>query len=262
SLRSLAHDRVSSRRHAGCSAAETSTPVCQYVGQRLLEGDGGLPPGRLPEGGVVAHQHGDVDRALEGRVDDEAHGPRRHPQERLGDVLDGHGVTAADVVHGPRLADLHEEAVGAHDVADVGDVAARREVADRHLVAAVALVAGDARGERGGDEAVALPGAQVVERPDPDDRQPVAQPRLLGERGRGGAAGGAAGGRGGGRGRGGGGGGAGGGGAGRGGGAPARAGAGGGRGPRGGGRRAGRGGRGRGGGGWPAGAGRRGPAAQ
>ena len=35
---------------------------------------------------------------------------------------------------------LHEEAVGAHDVADVGDVPLGLEVADRDLVAAVALV--------------------------------------------------------------------------------------------------------------------------
>ena len=117
-----------------------------------------------------------------GRVGHEAHGPRRHGQQRLGDLLHRHRLAPAHVVDLARLAGLdHEQPVGPHDVADVGDVAARGQVADGHLVAAVALVAGDAGGQRRGDEAVALPGAEVVEGPDPDDREPVPEPGLLGE---------------------------------------------------------------------------------
>ena len=60
-----------------------------------------------------------------------------------------------------RLALEHQQPVGAHDVAHVGDAAAGRHAPAGHPVAAVAPVAGDAGPPGAGDGAVALPRAAV-----------------------------------------------------------------------------------------------------
>ncbi len=74
-----------------------------------------------------------------------------------------------------------EQPVGPDHVADVGEVAARGEVADGDDVVAVALGPGDAAGQRRGDELLRLAGADVVERAHAEDAEAVAEVGLVGE---------------------------------------------------------------------------------
>ena len=126
-------------------------------------------------------EHGDVDRAEQLGVGLEAHRAAGHGEQVVGQLLHGDVAAAAHVVDLARLAVLDEQPVGPHHVAHVGEVTAGGQVADRDHVAALHLVAGDARREGGGHELVGLAGAEVVERPHPQHRQLAAEPRLEAE---------------------------------------------------------------------------------
>ena len=80
----------------------------------------------------------------------------------------------ADAIRPPRqtlygragLPVLHQQPVGAHGVAHVGDVAPRVEVADaQHRLAHAGFDLGDLPREARGDVGRRLPGAGVIERP-------------------------------------------------------------------------------------------------
>ena len=101
-------------------------------------GISGSQPVAVGEAGVVAPQHGDVDRAEQLGVGLEAHRATGHGQQVVGQLLHGDVAAAAHVVDLARLAVLDQQPVGPHHVAHVGEVAAGREVADRDHVAALA----------------------------------------------------------------------------------------------------------------------------
>jgi hypothetical protein len=99
----------------------------------------------------------------------------------LGDFGDADTGATAHVVDLARGAVLDEEAIGAHDVADVGDVADRIErtdgdLADRFGVIGLARFGDrDAACERGHEEAIGLARTGVRERADPHSVQARAE---------------------------------------------------------------------------------------
>ena len=178
--------RAAGRGHGasvvGASSPHAGSQVVEQVVQRLIEGDLGLPAGGRLEAAGVAAQHREVDGAHELGVGYRARSGRSAiAQEPVGQLLDGDVAAGAHVVDLAGLALLDEQAVGPDDVADVGEVAAGREVADGHVVGAVALGPGDAAGQGRGDELLGLARAEVVERPHAEDAEPVAEVGLVGE---------------------------------------------------------------------------------
>ena len=129
----------------------------------------------------IAPQDRRVHRAEQVGIRDQGHRAVGQGDEAVGDLLDGDVATGAHVVGLAGLASLSQEPVGPDHVPHVGEVPAGAQVADRDLVAAADLVAGDAGGHRGRHEAVALPGPEVVEGPGPEHGQAVAEVRLQGD---------------------------------------------------------------------------------
>src|SRR5690242_759079 len=80
------------------SAGRGGAVLGQDVGQRLVEGDLGLPARGLAELGVVASEHGGLDLSLEGGVGLQPHGPIGQGDEVLGELTDREVPTGADVV--------------------------------------------------------------------------------------------------------------------------------------------------------------------
>src|SRR6266516_774598 len=139
-------------------------PVLEHVAQRLLEGDGGVPPGGLHEFRMVAEEDRHVAGAEPRRV--LAHLDLRlgHPEQQVEHLADAPGAPAAQVVDLAALALLERQPVAAHDVAHVGEVALGLEVADRqHRRLAALLDVGDLLGEVRGHEHRPAPRPLVVE---------------------------------------------------------------------------------------------------
>jgi hypothetical protein len=113
------------------------------VRQCHRQGDLRGPARRGMDLGRVAPQHGGLDRSLQGGVGLEAHRSVGEGHELLREHGDGEITTRAHVVGLAGGAVLHEQAIGAHDVTDIGDVSARGEVADGNDLVAVAFVVGD-----------------------------------------------------------------------------------------------------------------------
>ncbi len=131
--------------------------------------------------GGVAAQHGQVDGPQQSRVGSQRDRAAGQADESVGQLLDGEVAPRAHVVDLPGLALGHQEAVGAHDVAHVREVAAGREVADRDAPLTVALGPGDPGGEGGRHEAFGLPWPEVVERARQHHLETMAEEGLLGE---------------------------------------------------------------------------------
>ena len=175
--RRLGQRPSSVRRRAPTRARQSSSRSARV----WPSGISGSQPVAARQPGVVAPQHRDVDRPQQLGVGLEAHAARGQREELVGQLLHGDVAARAHVVDLARLAALDQQAVGPHDVAHVGEVASGGQVADRDHVAAVELVAGDARRQRRRHELVGLARAEVVERPHPQHRQPAAEPGLEAE---------------------------------------------------------------------------------
>ncbi len=171
--------------NGGQVSADAFAPVVEDVGQGLVEGDLG-GPSRWPRAGGWSRPGGPACRpGGAGRGRDQRHRAVGQGDEAVGDLLDGDVAAGAHVVGLAGRAVLGQEAVGPDDVADVGEVPAGAQVADRHLVARRssslrAMRDGDGRGH----EAVALAGAEVVEGPGPDARRGRGRGGPGGRRGR------------------------------------------------------------------------------
>ena len=126
----------------------------ENVGQRLFEGEGGRPTRGVAQVGVVADHPWRVDRPNQRRIGHEANGSRGVGEEQVGDFLNADAAPGADVVHVTGRAAFREEAIRAHDVTDIGQVAHGSERSHGDLVDAVAFRARDSRRERRHDELV------------------------------------------------------------------------------------------------------------
>jgi hypothetical protein len=104
-----------------------------------------------------------------GRVGPDLDGRLRLAHERLEQVADAEGFTPANVIGAAGLPFLHQQPVGAHGVADVGDVAPRVEVANlEHRLPNAGFRFDYLPREAGRGVGRRLPRARVVERPRDD----------------------------------------------------------------------------------------------
>src|SRR6267142_4782386 len=157
-------------------------PVLQEVAKGLLEGDRRLPTGHLLELAGVPEQYGDVRRAHAGGVRLDLHLGLRHTEKKIEHLADRPRASGTDVVYLPRLALLEGEPVRAHDVAHVGEIPARVEIADaNHGRAEPLLDIGDLLREIRANEDRAAPWALVVEASCPDHRKLEAHEVLVPE---------------------------------------------------------------------------------
>src|SRR5687768_5273145 len=111
-------------------AGDFLPPVIEEVAQGLLDGDARGPAGVVREAARIAEQERQIVRPQARRVGPDLDGRFRLPHQRLEQIADAEGFTAADVIGAAGLPFLHQQPVSAHGVADVGDVAPRVEVAD------------------------------------------------------------------------------------------------------------------------------------
>src|SRR3990170_482403 len=108
-------------------------PVVEELAERLLEGDLHLPARGPVHLGGIALEHHDIRGAEPGGIGldlDPLH--RGLLQQEVEHLLNGPGAAGAEIVHLAGLAALEQEPVPAHDIAHVGVVPARREVAHVH----------------------------------------------------------------------------------------------------------------------------------
>ena len=126
----------------------------------------------------ITAQHRHLHRADQRRVDLEGQGGPGQVRQPVGDLADGDVTARADVVDpsGPTRPD--EEAVGADHVADVGEVAAGRQIAHRDGAGPAPLGLHDPPGQCRHGELGGLARADVVERADGDHVLAVPQKRL------------------------------------------------------------------------------------
>src|SRR6266542_4002174 len=174
------------RSASGKSSQKTSRhrsppriPVSQScTSATLMAGVAGARSARRGPGALapVAQEVHDVGRAQPGRVDlDRDALDRGLLEEEIQHLLDGPRAARAEIVHFAWLSLLQQQPVAADDVAHVGIVAPRLEIAhvDDGLPEA-GLDLGDLLGEVGGHEDIAAPRPLVVEAARPDDRHAVA----------------------------------------------------------------------------------------
>ena len=139
-------------------------PVVQHIRQRLLDRVPRRPAGGGAELGGVGHEQGLVHRADAGRVDADLDRDAGQGREDLEGVREPGAPAGAEVVDLARRRPFGQEAVGADDVADVGEVADDVEVADLDARPGPGLDLGDLPGQAAEHVAGRLPGAGVVER--------------------------------------------------------------------------------------------------
>ena len=85
--------------------------------------------------------------------------------ERLQHGGDRCRLAAADIVDAAARAPFQQERVGPHDIAHIGEIALRVEIADRNNLALAALHLDDLPGEGADDETVRLPRPDMIEWP-------------------------------------------------------------------------------------------------
>src|SRR5262249_53088702 len=142
------------------------SPILEEVGEGLLERDHALPAQSLLDLLPTAAQHRDVGRPepswILANLDEPEHRPLGQEVE---DPLDRPLHARAEVVHLARRAPLEESPVAAHDVADIGKIARRLEIAHVHdRLAQSRLHLGDLLREVRGGEGLAAPRPGVIER--------------------------------------------------------------------------------------------------
>ena len=140
--------RASSR--TASSVASRVNAGCHFVAARNLA--------------RVADEAGYVDRPDEIRILHQAQPNAGAREQRGRDLSDGMARARTHVVDRARFAFERGEAIRAHDVAHVVDVAYRVERTDSDVVVTVAFGLGDAARERGNQEAIGLARTGVVER--------------------------------------------------------------------------------------------------
>lgn len=113
---------------------------------------------------MIATKDRVVRRTLEIGVGDKIQGNPGAVDHPLSELTDGPIDTGAHVVDGSRTTVFGDEAVRPGDIADVGEVTTRAEVADHDRPMAIALGGRNAHGQARGHEVCALPGSNVVER--------------------------------------------------------------------------------------------------
>ena len=128
---------------------------------------------------MVAQQHRDVHRPQLLRIDDDLDRHRDVGAQRVEQRADFDGIAAADVVDLAARASMHQEAIGAHRVSHVREIAARREVADPHRTRLESSL--DARQltrKCRGEEPEILSRADVVEGADDHDVETLVSSRV------------------------------------------------------------------------------------
>src|SRR5262245_13860740 len=108
-------------------------PVVQKLRERTLEGNLGFPSRRLLDPGGIPFQDHDIRRTESSWISldrDTFHRALR--QEEIHDLLDGPRTPGTEVVDLAGFASLEQKPVAAHDVAHVGEIPARLEIADPH----------------------------------------------------------------------------------------------------------------------------------
>src|SRR5262249_49321294 len=115
---------------ARATPARSLTPVLEQIAERLLERDAWLPAQRV-QPAAITDQHRDVRRPEAGRVLTERDGlVGGLTEQKIEDLLDRPPTAGAEVVDLPGLASIEEQPVAVNDVAHVGVVADRLEIAD------------------------------------------------------------------------------------------------------------------------------------
>src|SRR5919202_2093154 len=162
------------RRHRRGRAADLLPPIVQRIAQRRVPGDARLPAGQRRELAGVGLLSGDVRGSQQRRVDAPLDRHPAHAGELVDHLGDAHRAPAAEIVDLARDARDQRQAVGAHHVARVGEVALDVQVADaQHRLAHPRLDLGQLPGKAGDDKARVMARAGVVERSHAHHRQPV-----------------------------------------------------------------------------------------
>ena len=151
-------------RHLNLNLTALASTPSQQVVHRLCERNLGSPSELVAQSRGVADHERRVVRAVARLVHPDAHRHARTRDQHVEQVADDDRVSRAHVVGAPRLAPLHDGAIGTHGVADVGQVAAGLEVAHGDLgLPSARLDVRDPPGESSRDEERVLTRSEMVE---------------------------------------------------------------------------------------------------
>src|SRR5215831_10898876 len=121
---------VTRPRALGAGAPYALPPVVEQIAQRLLEGNVRSPPRGPLDLARIADEQGHVGGAHAVGPGLDGHGGgARGLDEKVQDFADGPRLARAQIVNLSRFAALQEGPVAPHDVAHVGEVSPRLEVA-------------------------------------------------------------------------------------------------------------------------------------
>src|SRR3990172_4155738 len=169
-LREMATDEARGSGYQRAHSVALRSPVVEHVAERPLVRNLRLPARRLSELGAVPENDGHVRRPEPFGILSNLDLDARYPDELVQDLLNRVVLAGADVVGLARLAAAIEgEPVAAHDVPDVGEVAARFQISHVNDRGLLALLDGrELLGEVRRDEYVSAARAVVVEAARPD----------------------------------------------------------------------------------------------
>src|SRR5258706_15770239 len=150
--------------------------------QRLIKCNLWLPAGLLTQALAIADQDRNVGNSKPIRIDMDLNWDFTHTNQLFQDGLHGMRLAAANVIDTARLAFAQREYVGAHNIANIGEVAGGSEMPDVYNGrVAACLCLRDLRGPVGDGKAVILPRPDMVKWSHPDRKQMVAQCVLQGQ---------------------------------------------------------------------------------